>query len=356
LKILIFLTLLLISFSVKSQIKAFHSAKPYPYLFFTPKEAESEEKLPLVIFLHGRSLSGKDLNKLYRYGSIYAVSKGLHLPAFVVAPQTPMGTSWIPDKVNNLLDDLIEQYPQIDTNRVYVVGMSLGGCGTMHYCGKYWYRVAAGIAMCGCGYERDACNLSKIPFWIMHGKQDKLVPFDGSFRMADAITKCNSFHQLYFDEHETFGHGEYARAFNKPEFYEWLFQNKKNAPSNYILSDRYINIFPKAKTIHFTIPNEPGLYREAEEENVIPIEDSIIKMEESLPNEKPKVTNETKSIPITTKPVKNTSSKNASKSIYVVKNGENLSVIAKKTGVPLSKLKALNGNGIIRPGQKIRLK
>ena len=31
-------------------------------------------------------------------------------------------------------------------------------------------------------------------------------------------------------------------------------------------------------------------------------------------------------------------------------------LIAKKTGVPLSKLKALNGNGIIRPGQKIRLK
>jgi len=334
-------------------------------LLYTPLEAEKQEKIPLVIFLHGRSLSGKDLNKLYRYGTIYAVSKGLKLSAFVAAPQTPMGTSWIPDKVNQLLNDLIENNPKIDTNRIYVVGMSLGGCGTMHYCGKYWYRVAAGIAMCGCGYEKDACNLSKIPFWIMHGKQDKLVPFDGSFKMAEAITKCNPFHQLFFDEHETFGHGEYARAFNKPEFYEWLFQNKKNGSNNYILADRYINIFPKALTTHFTIPNEPGLYRESEEENDIPMEDSILQIEEEDSNlfDEPKNQIRVKKesdVPSTSKestmkePTETTSENE--KTTYLVKSGDTLYSISKKTGISLQKLMTLNGNVVLKPGQSIRLK
>lgn len=342
--------LVCISFSTKSQISTFHSASPYPYLFFTPDEAEKQEKLPLVIFLHGRSLSGKDLNKLYRYGSIYAVSKGLKLPAYVVAPQTPMGTSWVPDKINTLLDNLIEKHPLIDTNRVYVVGMSLGGCGTMHYCGKYWNRVAAGIAMCGCGYERDACNLSKIPFWIMHGKQDSKVPFEGSFKMAEAITKCNPFHQLFFDAHETFGHGEYARAFNKSEFYDWLFQYQKNGTTNYILADRYIDIFPKAYTTHYTIPNEINLYREANEENSIPIEDSIIQLENIEPSTQKNNT------PKSSVPKNESNSTVSSKSNYTVIPGDNLSMISRKTGVPLSKLKELNGTGIIKPGQKIRLK
>ena len=331
----------------QAQVKAFPKATPYPYLFFTPSEVNQQKKRPLIIFLHGKSLSGRNLKKLYQYGPVYAMRKGLHLPCYLVEPQTPMGSSWNPAKINQLLNKLIKLYPKIDTNRIYVIGMSLGGFGTMDYCGKYWYRVAAGIAMCGGGQGRDACNLSKIPFWIMHGKQDRAVPFDRSMQMAEAITQCNPFHRLFFDEHETFGHGEYARAFNKPELYEWLFQHRKNDSSLYILADHYIDIYPKAFSTHYTVPNEPGLYREADEEGGIPLEDSIVFIEEQVSFEapkKPKTTIDKPKIPT------------PKKSVYIVKSGDNLSVIAKKTGVPLSKLKALNGNGKLKPGQKIRLK
>jgi LysM repeat protein len=181
----------------------------------------------------------------------------------------------------------------------------------------------------------------------MHGKQDRAVPFERSMQMAEAITQCNPFHRLYFDEHETFGHGEYARAFNKPELYEWLFQHRKNDSSLYILADHYIDIYPKAFSTHYTVPNEPGLYREAQEESSIPLEDSIVQQEEMLAIDLPE-----KQVPKASKP-KSAPNK---KSVYVVKSGDNLSVISKKTGVPLSKLKALNGNGKLKPGQKIRLK
>jgi hypothetical protein len=258
-----------------------------------------------------------------------------------------MGTSWNPAKINQLLNKLIKTYPKIDTNRIYIIGMSLGGFGTMDFCGRYWYRVAAGIAMCGGGQTRDACNLSKIPFWIMHGKQDRAVPFERSMQMAEAITQCNPFHRLFFDEHETFGHGEYARAFNKPELYEWLFQHRKNDSSLYILADHYIDIYPKAFSTHYTVPNEPGLYREALEDSSITLDDSIVQREETLAielSEKQAL----KSSKPQSAPIK--------KSVYVVKSGDNLSVISKKTGVPLSKLKTLNGTGKLKPGQKIRLK
>jgi LysM repeat protein len=89
------------------------------------------------------------------------------------------------------------------------------------------------------------------------------------------------------------------------------------------------------------------LYREADEEGGIRLEDSIVLIEEQASFEtprKPKPTIDKPKIPT------------PKKSVYIVKSGDNLSVIAKKTGVPLSKLKTLNGNGKLKPGQKIRLK
>ena len=55
---------------------------------------------PLVIFLHGRSLCGNDLNKVLRYGTIDAVQGGRKIDAYIIAPQNP-GTFWNPDKIIN---------------------------------------------------------------------------------------------------------------------------------------------------------------------------------------------------------------------------------------------------------------
>ena len=107
---------------------------------------EAMVRKPLVIFLHGASLRGRNLSMVRRYGTLDALSKGLNLDAYVLAPQHPTG-GWQPDRINRLVDWALERYA-IDSTRIYVLGMSMGGYGTIDYAAASPNRVAAALALC----------------------------------------------------------------------------------------------------------------------------------------------------------------------------------------------------------------
>ena len=62
---------------------------------------------PLVVFLHGSSLCGNNLDRVRRYGPIDAIEKGRRIDAFVLAPQNP-GGAWRQEKVMKLVDWALE--------------------------------------------------------------------------------------------------------------------------------------------------------------------------------------------------------------------------------------------------------
>jgi predicted peptidase len=100
-----------------SQTKAILGKTSYPFLCQLPADSILKNKPALLIFLHGRSLSGTDLNRVRRYGILTEVEKGRNIPAIVVAPQLKPGESWNPDKVLEILNWVHKEYT-IDTNRV----------------------------------------------------------------------------------------------------------------------------------------------------------------------------------------------------------------------------------------------
>ena len=106
---------------------------------------EAMVRKPLVIFLHGASLRGNNLSQVRRYGTLDALSKGLNLDAYVLAPQHPTG-GWQPERIDRLVDWALERYA-IDSTRIYVLGMSMGGFGTIDYAAASPHRVAAGLAL-----------------------------------------------------------------------------------------------------------------------------------------------------------------------------------------------------------------
>lgn len=110
-----FLLFVFIPFFVYSQLVTVQNKTTYPFWIHTPTTQENQ-KQPLLLFLHGKSLSGTDLNKVKRYGVLRAMEKGREIPAIVVAPQLASG-SWNPDKVLELIEYLKLQYP-IDTQRI----------------------------------------------------------------------------------------------------------------------------------------------------------------------------------------------------------------------------------------------
>lgn len=222
----ILFSILFLSLFSYGQLKAIHNQADYPFLLHLPADSILKNNPPVLIFLHGRSLSGNNLEMVKKYGIIHEIEKGREIPAIVLAPQVPAGQSWEPEKVLSVLRFAQEHF-QTDTNRVYVTGMSLGGYGTLDFAGEYPEIVTAAVALCGGGNSRNGCNLSTIPVWIQHGNRDSAVPISESEKMVRSIRACNGGENLKYTVVPGANHGDLERVFRTDELYDWLFQFSK---------------------------------------------------------------------------------------------------------------------------------
>lgn len=221
---LIFIFISSFFLSGNCQLQAVKGKAAYPFWINLPSDSVLNSKPPILIFLHGKSLSGTDMNKVRKYGVIHEMDKGRKINAIVVAPQVATG-SWDPDKVLTVLEYVQRTY-NTDSSRIYVVGMSLGGYGTLHFAGKYADKITAAVALCGGGNTKDAQNLSSIPLWIQHGNKDYAVPISESEKMVSAIQKYNPANLIY-TIHKGANHADLERVFRTDEVYNWLFEKVK---------------------------------------------------------------------------------------------------------------------------------
>lgn len=228
-KLLLFVSLSLITFITASAegLEAVYGkvSNGYNYWLYTPEDTADENGKPLVIFLHGRSLCGSDLNKVRKYGTISAIEKGRKLDAYVIAPQNP-GGSWNPEKIMNIVEYVSEEN-NIDENRIYVLGMSLGGYGAIDFAAAYPDRIAAAIGMCGGATKKDLSGLATMPLWIIHGTGDAAVPVSQSDKVVEAVkaAQTDGVNRLQYDRVPGMNHSKPARVFYHPDTYEWLFSH-----------------------------------------------------------------------------------------------------------------------------------
>lgn len=220
----IFKTLfLLVSLNAFAQPKAILNKTSYQFWLNEP--VKTDVKTPLIVFLHGKSLSGTNIDRVKRYGALKGVEKGLNIPAYLVAPQLPSGP-WNADKVDEIVAYMIENY-KIDEDRIYITGMSLGSYGTMKYVGEYPNRVAAAISICGGGDINDACNLAQVPIKVIHGDKDFIVPLSESQKIVSAVKKCNTKAPIELQVIKGGNHGSVEDLFRQQELYDWLLKHSK---------------------------------------------------------------------------------------------------------------------------------
>lgn len=206
------------------------------WLYLPDNYEQTQGDTPLILFLHGASLCGRNLNSVKRYGPIDAVEEGRRIDAVIVAPQCP-GGGWKPEKVHATLEWVKQHFPY-NRQRVYVVGMSMGGYGTIDYCATYYYEVAAGIGMCGGAYvsAEKQQNLASMPFWLIHGTADRAVRIDESKKVeANILAAPEGGSRLKTTWLQGGNHGAPARVFYHKDTYSWLFShslNDDNRPVN----------------------------------------------------------------------------------------------------------------------------
>lgn len=113
----------------------------------------------------------------------------------------------------------------MDSTRVYVIGMSLGGYGTLDFTGTYPNKVAAAMALCGGCTLKDKTGLGKVPLWIIHGTADRAVSIKESKVVVDELKQTNNDTRLKFDWLKGASHGALARILYMNKTYEWLFSH-----------------------------------------------------------------------------------------------------------------------------------
>lgn len=325
------LVFVLIPLCLKSQhIVAHRCVSPggYHFYLYTPAtDTVGKHKTPVVVFLHGRSLCGTNLSKVRRYGTINAIEKGKKLNAIVIAPQNP-GARWNPGKIMDIVNWTVA-HTGADTNRIYVLGMSLGGYGTIDFAAAYPDKVAAAMALCGGGSSKNYCGLGKVPLWILHGTADRSVGVGESVKVVNAMVACGDTSRLIFTKLPGASHGRLARIFYLSEAYEWLFEHSLQ-DSNRAVNRRY--------TINNEMLND--VYKQFyHPQTKVAVVDTITP----------------------SKQVSSTASSGPSSeaAYYTIKKGDTLGGIAKRHHTTVSKLCQLNGmksNTTLRIGRKIRVK
>jgi len=196
------------------------------YLLYLPKGyGEKERDWPLMMFLHGAGERGDNLELVKKHGPPKLIEQGKHFEFIIVSPQCPEGLWW-PEKVDALLAllDYIESKYDVDTDRVYLTGLSMGGYGSWALARKYPERFAAVAPVCGGIEPFFAEDLKDIPIWAFHGAKDTTVPLSRSAEIVKAIEKLGGNAKLTV--YPEAGHDCWTPTYNNPQLYKWFLSHR----------------------------------------------------------------------------------------------------------------------------------
>ena len=197
------------------------------YLLHLPPgyEDDAQQKWPLILFLHRGGEGGHDLERVKKHGMPKILEARTDLPFVVVSPQCPE-ESWWPmetEALGTLLDDIVARY-RVDTRRLYLTGLSMGGFGTWHLATKQPQRFAALVPICGGfhGPSRAVCVLRGVPIWAFHGAKDPVVPIEAQRLLVEALQECDS--KVRFTVYPEAEHDSWTATYDNADLYAWLLE------------------------------------------------------------------------------------------------------------------------------------
>ena len=212
------------------------------YRLYVP-QASKDSIFPMLIFLHGAGERGTDnVKQLTHAHSFFDSLFHEEHPFIFVAPQCPPNERWVevswklpfhtmpaePSKALEatklLIDSLIHALP-VDTQRIYITGLSMGGFGVWDAISRWPNFFAAAMPLCGGGDEKEACRLVNIPILAIHGMLDKVVIPERTIHMFTAIQMCGG-KNIQILLYPNVGHDVWKYAYIKHNL-EWLFEQKK---------------------------------------------------------------------------------------------------------------------------------
>lgn len=217
-----------------------------PYRLLLPKNFDNAKKYPLIVFLHGAGERGNDneLQLVHGKDLFINMNKNNNFPSIVVFPQCSKNSYWANvSRINNsfsflgdptenkslkLVEGMINELQsnfKINSNQIYVGGLSMGGMGTFELVYRNPDMFAAAFAICGGANPKIGEKISKTNWRIYHGDKDFVVPVKLSIDMYNSIKSFNK--NVYLKIYPNVNHNSWDNVFREPDLFKWLFSNSK---------------------------------------------------------------------------------------------------------------------------------
>jgi predicted peptidase len=232
---------------------------PFEMYVHVPEHFESIEEPPIVVFLHGSFERGDDPS--HAVGGIAEVFDQLQLPAAVMFPQCDSNHrafyGAMEDRVLKALDSVVRE-SNADTNRIYLVGYSMGGSSALYLAARHpelfagMVCIAPGITWMGeedppllpdsvrelfdemFSGENRAAGIAKfvkdIPIWFIQGTEDEPCPIEETRMVVSELKKLGV--EAKVTEYPGQDHDCLARALQEEGLFDWLFQQRRTVLRN----------------------------------------------------------------------------------------------------------------------------
>ena len=207
------------------------------YLVFVPASYATtpETHWPLILYLHGGSLRGDDVERLRTVGLPHRLESEPDFPFIVVSPQCPAGEIWTDaEAIDTLLDRVLHDY-RVDPQRIYITGHSMGGRGALYLASRLPSRFAAILSLSPISPITDwARQLARIPLWLFYGTADGSASIAETKELVQAIEAAGGhprFNSLEGRDHFILD------VYDQPNVYEWLLHQKRSASITQKLSN-----------------------------------------------------------------------------------------------------------------------
>ena len=213
-----------------------------PYRLYRSQKADTmTEALPMVIFLHGAGERGNDNYMQLKHCIQYFLDDTVtgRYPFLLMVPQCPNERRWVntdwslPEHTMDSLPtaelrgvmtlfDSLTACGVVDSTRVYISGISMGGFGVWDALQRWPEKFAAAIPICGGGDPAFAHVMKDIPIYIFHGMLDGAVMPSRSIQMYNALREVGN-EEAILVTYPELGHLCWDEAFSTPGLFEWLF-------------------------------------------------------------------------------------------------------------------------------------
>ncbi|UBM60440.1 prolyl oligopeptidase family serine peptidase [Marinilongibacter aquaticus] len=234
------------TFGQEFQKQSFTSKEGFTlnYRILFPENYEASKAYPVLLFLHGAGERGDDNEKQLTHGKAYLEAASEKVNAIIVAPQCPKDSYWSTVEVDRshypialdfdykrpnrppmqaaieLVQKMVKE-GKAQADKLYIMGLSMGGMGTLESIYRFPKMFQAAIAICGAADLKAYAKKSpKIPIWLFHGDSDSVVGVENS-RQLKALLKSKD-REVFYTEFPGVNHNSWDNVFAVPLTLDWL--------------------------------------------------------------------------------------------------------------------------------------